>query len=149
MRTRHIAPLLFARRVTARRPRELEMVAIVRGTFDLVQGGPMTFVEGPPLLAQGMLHGDDEHVLPDGRRALRYGSDFADFKLNAEVLFRGACHPPDGPATHALAALHVGSWSMVLEVTGRRVFLGGPAGGLSKPHAFSSIPIDSVPITSP
>ena len=45
MRTRHIAPLLFARRVTARRPRELEMVAIVRGTFDLVQGGPMTFAE--------------------------------------------------------------------------------------------------------
>ncbi len=73
-----------------------------------------------------------------------YGGDFADFKLNAEVMLRGTCYAPgERPVTESPVKLSVGAWSKTLRVVGRRVWSDGFGGAaISEPIPFTKMPID-------
>jgi len=139
---RNTTPFFHAATVTARKPPQLEMMLVVRGTFKLVDGGVIEAIED---IEQGFLCGDlyeDEDEERSG--ALLYASDFADFKLNAEVLLIGSCHPPGGkPTVGCPVRLSVGDWSKSLMVHGNREWERG-VGGLKpgKAEPFESMPID-------
>ena len=67
-------------------------------------------------------------------------SDFAQFKLNAEVLFTGSCHPPAGKAvTECAVGIQLGKWSKNLRVSGDREWT---SSGMSKPKSFTSMSLD-------
>ena len=72
-----------------------------------------------------------------------YASDFADFKLHAEVLLAGTCHAPGGrPVAECPVRFSVGAWSKTLLVVGRRVWTEkvlGPA--ISDPQPFTTMPL--------
>ena len=72
-----------------------------------------------------------------------YPGDFADFKLNAEVMLRGTCHTPNqAPIPECPVRFAVGGWSKSLRVVGPRVFSGHVAGASSKgPVPFTRIPL--------
>src|SRR6185437_14255208 len=72
-----------------------------------------------------------------------YASDFADFKLNAEVLLSGACHTPGGrPLPECPVRFSVGAWSKSLLVVGRRVWTEKVIGAaISDPHPFTTMPL--------
>jgi len=110
------------------------MVLVVRGTFTLRPGGgvePLVDIE------QGFLTGD-RHAEGDEERkgALTAASDFADFKLNAEVMLFGACHAPGNrPVTGCPVRMTVGSWHKDLVVLGDRIDGSAPA-------PFTTMPLD-------
>jgi uncharacterized protein YjbI with pentapeptide repeats len=142
MLVKNLTPFFHGTKVTSRRPPQPEMTLVVRGTFRLVQGGVVEVIES---LEQGFLSGDvfaDDDVERAGE--LVHASDFADFKLNAEVLFRGSCHTPGGKArAECPVRLGLGSWKKDLVVRGDRRWKRGITGskpGEAKP--FRSMPID-------
>ncbi|MBI2901643.1 MAG: DUF2169 domain-containing protein [Planctomycetes bacterium] len=101
---------------------------IVKGTFDLKPGGPVS-----PAGKQLPLNGDDpapeEAPVPP-----RYPSDFAPFKPKADLLVVGhACAPK--PATELRVAFEVGTFRKELAAIGDRK---RPD---SKPEPFTKIPI--------
>jgi hypothetical protein len=66
------------------------LTIIVKGTFHLMGIGDAKFVdEGDKYLIEG-----DRHLEDDVNKSLEYSSDFAIFKPNADILFRGSCYPP-------------------------------------------------------
>jgi len=72
------------------------------------------------------------------------GGDFADFKLNAEVMLRGTCHTPGNKAVkECRIRFTVGAWSKILRIFGRRVWSDGfgrpPA--MSEPLLFTEMPL--------
>ncbi len=124
MRVQNLSPFLFGAKVTSRRPPRPEMVAIVRGTFQLVHGGAARVVEGlHPLLAQGALTSEVSRGGEDGGRggAAIYPDDFAAWKPRADVLLRRRLpHAGRRAAPRVRRALRGG---LVLEDPAR----GGPA----------------------
>src|SRR5262249_47947508 len=69
--------------------------------------------------------------------------DFADFKLNAEVLLKGTCYPPGGRAVRECPVLfRVGTWSKMLRVIGPRVWTEKILGSaISDPIPFTEMEI--------
>jgi uncharacterized protein YjbI with pentapeptide repeats len=141
MRIKSLSPLLLGATVTSTKPPRPELVTIVRGTFAIVPGGTVAELDGPPLIAQGPLEADTFREGDEERTGeLIYASDFADFKLNAEVLLTGSCHAPHGrPVTECLVRFAVGAWSKALRVIGDRQFT---ATGISDPQPFTTMPLD-------
>jgi uncharacterized protein YjbI with pentapeptide repeats len=140
MLTLNLTPFLFGTKLTSRRPPQPEMTLVVRGAFALRPGEPLT-----PLEDQGKLTGDVFHDDDDERAGeCLYASDFADFKLNAEVLLRGACHAPGGRAAASLPVrLSVGGWSKTLRVMGTRAWSDdGSGAAMSSPLPFTRVPLD-------
>jgi uncharacterized protein YjbI with pentapeptide repeats len=140
MLTKNLTPFLLGTIVTSRKPPQIEMALVVRGTFALRPGEAATVAEG--LMAQGHLTAEVFHEDDDERAGeCLYGGDFADYKLNAEVLLKGSCHAPGGrPVTECPVLFRVGAWSKALRVIGPRVFtekLIGPA--ISEPEPFTSM----------
>ena len=132
----------FATLVTSRRPPQVEMTVVVRGRFDPVPGGalrPRLGTDGAPFdpIAQGVLSGDTFMEDDDAAMgAALHPSDFAPFKLNAEVLVVGSCYAPGGkPVAECTVAVKVGDWSKGLKIVGRRT-------SASKPNPFTSMPLD-------
>src|SRR5262249_51162567 len=77
MRARNRPPFLFAATATSLRPPEPSATLVVKGSFRLRPGEPVTPLDG--LGAQGTLSGDVFAKDDDERRgALLYASDFAD-----------------------------------------------------------------------
>ncbi|WP_437854574.1 pentapeptide repeat-containing protein [Sorangium sp. So ce363] len=136
MQTRNLTPFPFGAKVCSRRPPQPEVVLVVRGRFSLRLGEPLAPLEGQ--LAQGALTaetfegGDGER---DGERT--YPGDFADWKPAADLLLRGACHPPPGePQREHPVGFAVGSWSKSLLVP-------APREGRQVPAPFGPIHPDS------
>lgn len=75
---------------------------IVKGTFDIVPGGPAR------PRAEAALPSGDEHEDGDPSKDLRYPSDFAIFKPRADVTLRGHAHAPGGSAAVMEAGLRFG-----------------------------------------
>ncbi len=86
-----------------------------------------------------MLREDDEERVGE----VLYPSDFADFKLCAEVMLRGTCHPPGGlPVTECPVRVSLGTWSKSLHVVGPRVWVDGAFGDIaSDPLPFTRMPL--------
>ena len=141
MLTKNLTPFPFATKLCSRRPPEPEMTVVVRAAFALSPGEPLCV---DPELDQGMLDGDRFAEGDDDRVGeCLWPSDFADFKLNAEVLVRGTCHVPRAePVAECPVKVQVGSWSKALRVVGPRAWSDGHAGAVgSKPLAFTRMPL--------
>jgi uncharacterized protein YjbI with pentapeptide repeats len=142
MLTRNLAPFIFGTKVSSRRPPRLEMTLVVRGAFHLRPNEPVTPIRAQ--LGQGMLtaetfrDGDDERA-----GECLYGGDFADFKLNAEVIVRAKCHAPGGkPTTECPVMVRVGSWQKILRIVGPRVWTEKLLGAsISDPEPFTTMDI--------
>jgi len=119
------------------------MAVCVRGVFRLAPNEPVVAIEDP--IAQGFMSGDtfaDDDV--DQLGPLTRHSDFADWKLNAEVLLKGACHPPGGPSDDCAVRFSVGDWSKTLRVRGPRAYKPGLLLGGKEGEAQ---PFDKMPLT--
>ncbi|HEY6460732.1 MAG TPA: DUF2169 domain-containing protein, partial [Polyangiaceae bacterium] len=132
-------PFLFGTKVTSRVPGKLEMMVAVRGAFRLAPGKPPEPIED---LTQVCLQGDVYAAADDDRVGpLTYPTDFADFKLKADVLLRGTCHVPGGePARVRMVKFAVGAWSKSVRVTGPRLWRDG-IDSYSDPAPFRSMPL--------
>ncbi|EYF08874.1 DUF2169 family type VI secretion system accessory protein [Chondromyces apiculatus] len=142
MLTKNLTPFLFGVKVTSRKPPQREMTMVVRGTFTLAHGAPMQAVEG---LDQGFLTGDVFRDDDDERLGeCLYPNDFADYKLNAEVLLLGTCHAPgQRQVVECPVRFAVGSWSKILRVVGPRVWSDNLSGAvMSEPLPFTRMPLD-------
>ncbi|APR84296.1 Pentapeptide repeat family protein [Minicystis rosea] len=142
MLTKNLTPFLLGTKVCSRRPPQPEMTIIVRGAFALRPGEALAVdekVEQGALSAETFLEEDE-----DRKGECVYPGDFADYKLNAEVLLKGTCHAPRGrPVTECLARVAVGAWSKSLRVVGPRAFSDRYAGALaSEPLPFTKMPLD-------
>jgi uncharacterized protein YjbI with pentapeptide repeats len=140
MRIKNLSPFLAGYKVTSRKPPRPEMTLVVRGTFVLAPGEPLRVPDGLYPMNQGSLTAevfrDDDAERIGGPI---YPGDFADFKLRAEVMLRGACHPPGGRAVKECPArLTVGKWSKTLYVVGPRAWAGE---AISEPLPFTSMPL--------
>lgn len=134
-------PFFHGTKLTSRRPRQLELMLVVRGSFRLVPGGVVEAIEG---IDQGFLTGetfaDDD---PERAGQALTADDFADFKLTGEVMLIGRCHPPKKPATSCPVRLGLGDWHKDLIVHGDRTWKRGATGHKpSEPEPFESMPID-------
>src|SRR6185437_14349401 len=86
-------------KVTSRRPPRPEVTIIVRAMYVLAPGEPLRLPEGQLPASQGSLRAEGYREDDEARiGGPVYPGDFADFKLRAEVMLRGACHPPGGRA---------------------------------------------------
>jgi uncharacterized protein YjbI with pentapeptide repeats len=141
MLVKNTTPFFAGTVVTARKPPTPEMVLVVRGTFRLVDGAPVEVVED---LEQGMLTGETFAEEDDGRLGqVLAPNDFADFKLNAEVMLVGQCHPPKAPVERCTVSLRLGDWSKDLVVYGDRDWGSWVAGGApAEPTPFDTMPLD-------
>ncbi|MBW2533532.1 MAG: DUF2169 domain-containing protein, partial [Deltaproteobacteria bacterium] len=137
MLTKNLTPFAFGTRVTSRRPPQPEMTLVVRGTFRLLADQPLQAVEDA--LERGNLTGD-LFADDDREQECIQASDFADFKLRADLLLAGSCYAPYGrEVTQCPVEWSVGDWSKALHVFGpRRWTMKGP----SKPEPFAEMPLD-------
>jgi uncharacterized protein YjbI with pentapeptide repeats len=135
MLTKNLTPFAFGTKVTSRRPPQPEMTIVVRATYALAADGTLTVIEDS--LEAGSLCGDT-FADDDRDNECIHASDFADFKLNAEVLFSGSCHAPNRSATECPVQIELGEWSKSLHVFGERQW---SATGPSKPKAFEVMPL--------
>ena len=144
MRVKNTTPFAFGVKSTSTSPPQPQMTVVVRGVFDIVDGGRCRIVEGLPLLAQGSLthdrcvDGDDDRI-----GELTYADDFADYKPRADVLLRGTCHTPDGePIRGCQVEVAVGDWSKRLIVYGARQWQRrGIRRVASAPKPFAAMPL--------
>ncbi|MEE8106473.1 MAG: DUF2169 domain-containing protein [Planctomycetota bacterium] len=97
------------------------LTVVVKGTFDLGDGESATTAEEQLFPTGDEPYPDDE----DYEGAPRYESDFAPFKPSTDVLLVGTCHPPE-PTTACTVGFRVGRLSRRLQVSGARVWEGGP-----------------------
>jgi uncharacterized protein YjbI with pentapeptide repeats len=140
VRVKNTTPFLVGRKVTSRRPPQPEMTLIVRAAFALRPKEPLT-----PLEDQGALNAEVFQPDDDERRGeCLYPGDFADFKLNAEVMLRGTCHVTGKRlVTECMVRFVVGAWSKALRVVGPRAWSDRLAGALpSEPLSFTRMSLD-------
>ncbi|MCK6587194.1 MAG: DUF2169 domain-containing protein [Polyangiaceae bacterium] len=84
------------------RPPADSLTIIVKGTFDIVQGAPAR--QRPEMdLPLGDLHFDD-----NPHRSVRYPSDYAIFKVKADVLLTGHAYAPGGSFAAAQVSFQLG-----------------------------------------
>ncbi len=142
MLTKNLTPFLIGTKLTARRPPQPEMMLVVRATYAIDSAGALAIVDKAVdqrfLSSETFAPGDEEQ-----KGACLFPSDFADFKLNAEVFFKGHCHAAGGiPMTECLVRFAVGAWSKTLRVVGRRAWSDSRIGAIaSVPLAFTSLPL--------
>ena len=140
MITKNSTPLLFGTKACSRRPPKPEMTLIAKGIFTLRPGEPPAFLEDHRASLTGEKVRDDD----DERRGeCVYPGDFADFKLNAEVMLKGTCYTPGGrPLRECGVRFTVGAWSKVLRVVGPRVWTDAVMGSpTSDPSPFTRMPL--------
>ena len=92
------------------------LTLIVKGTFDLKHGEPATVAVEQPYPT------GDEYYPGDGDlKSIRYDSDFAYYKPNADSLLVGKCYTPGGrPQQSCRVTFQVGSIQSSLAVFGAR-----------------------------
>lgn len=135
MRLLRDTPFEVAHFVWALRPPRRTLVVVVKATFDLVPGGAAR-ISGAQLAPCGDLFWDD-----DPEAGVRYASDFALVKAEAECFAMGSCHPPSPPVTSSVVGFSVGALSKTLRVMGDRFFQGTLSKRPSEPRPFESMPL--------
>lgn len=139
---KNLTSLQYGRKLTSRQPPQAQMTVVLRATYRLVPGEPLTEIED--VLEAGFLTSDvvAEDDL-DRVGMITYPSDFADWKPNAEVMLRGTAYPPGGPDTFTAVGFKVGAWSKQLVVSGPRAWKPGLLFGASYsvPLKFRSVPL--------
>jgi uncharacterized protein YjbI with pentapeptide repeats len=107
--------LRFAPIVSLDAPGKYVMTMVVKGTFRLVPRGP---VELSSTQAQATC---DQRYEENEACSLRYESDFAPHKPNADLMLIGSCHTPKAqPLRMCEVTYSVGKWSKSLKVHGDR-----------------------------
>jgi len=92
------------------------LTLIVKGTFDLNHEAPVTISE-----EQLYPTGDELYPGDESQGSVRYESDFAYFKPNADLLLVGKCHTPQGiPLKSCAGTFQVGGRQSTLAVIGNR-----------------------------
>lgn len=140
MLTKNLTPFLIGTKLTSRHPPQPEMMLVVRASYAIDSSGNLTVIEKAVdqrfLSSEAFAPGDD-----DQKGGCLFPSDFADFKLNAEVFFKGHCHAAGGvPLTECLVRFAVGTWSKTLRVVGRRAWSDHRIGAVaSAPLPFTTI----------
>lgn len=105
------------------RPPAFSVTFVVKGSFDLVPGGPARLADEQLLPTGDEPYGSEDD--PDG--SLRYASDFAHFKPRADLLVVGSCHAPaNEPVREARASFSLGPCSKSLVVVSPEPFLSQP-----------------------
>lgn len=144
MRVKNDTPFRFAARPTSLEPPQVVASCVLRGAFKLAPGVLAPLVDDLGL-AQGNLRGetfaeDDE----DRAGQAVYPGDFADWKLESEVMFVGSAYAPGGrPVTELPVKLALGATSKTLVVHGPRVFVKSVLGdSASDPSAFTRQRLD-------
>ncbi len=129
--------LLFGPKVTSRHPPRPEVTLVVRGAFTLAPEAPLALADDQGSLRADVFQPDDD----DRAGACLYPSDFADFKLNAEVMLEGTCHAPGKKrVTECPVRFSVGAWSKTLMVLGPRAWSDRRAGAvMSEPLGFEKL----------
>ncbi len=139
---KNLTPFFWGPKVTSRYPPQVEMAVCVRGVFRLEPGAPLEAIEEE--MEQGFMSGDvfdPDDIAQLG--ALRYSSDFADWKPNLDLLLKGSAYPPGGPDIACAVRFAVGEWSKTLRVVGPRTFRPGLlfGGRATDPEPFSRMPL--------
>ncbi len=168
IRLKNLTPFAFGYRICSRKPPQPELTAVVRAKLQLIPGEPLlpfkaqltkldledeivpqetrdVLDEVGQVMGQGPLKADvfdEDDITQLG--PLRYASDLVAFKLNAEVLVLGSCHPPRGRAVRECdVSVEVGKWSKQLRVFGDRNWIDRFAGGkATDPAPFQQMPLD-------
>ncbi|RLB64017.1 MAG: hypothetical protein DRI90_05620 [Deltaproteobacteria bacterium] len=136
MLTKNLSPYAFGTKVCSRHPPEPEMTVVARGTYEIGADGTLTVVDDS--LEREPVTGDLFYE-DDRDNECIHASDFADFKLSAEVLLTGSCYAPDGRAvTDCPVEVTLGDWSKALHIFGDRRWT---ATGVSKPEPFEQMVI--------
>ncbi len=144
MKIKNLTPFPFGTKVTSRRPRQPEMTLVLRATYVLAPGAPLSLPGGGKLKAQGSMSADTYREEDEARAGeCLYPGDFADWKPRAEVMLRGSCHTPFGkPMTECPVRFEVGRWSKILRVVGRRFWSDDlPSAAMSEPAPFTTMPL--------
>ncbi len=140
MKVKNTTPFVFGSKVTSRRPPQPEMTLVLRAGWKLRPGQPLAPLEDQGSLTAEIFHPDDD----ERRGECLYPGDFADFKLNAEVMLRGACQPAGKkPVTESMVRFSVGGWSKILRVVGPRAWSDRLQGAVpSDPLPFTTMRLD-------
>ncbi len=136
MRILRDTPFTFGYVVHALEPPRRSVVVVVKGTFVPGVGGAwVPCPEDDQAGCTGEVFWDD-----DDAQSLRYDTDFALFKRQAEVLLAGTAHAPGGaPTTSVVVSFRFGGVQRALAVFGERTWTA--LGGLSTPKPFTSLPL--------
>ncbi|MEM6787272.1 MAG: DUF2169 domain-containing protein [Myxococcota bacterium] len=141
MRVLNLSPFTVAMKASARRPPQADLTIIAVGTYRVDDSDAgMRVVEDVTAVCypSGDRFEDDDRA-----RECVHPSDFADFKLNGEVVVTGSCHPPGGePVRHCPVQIRFGAHTKSLRVVKDRTWIRGP-GGLrpSAPDLFTKMPL--------
>jgi uncharacterized protein YjbI with pentapeptide repeats len=116
------------------------LTVMIKGTFRLQPNGIPTLVEaGEALLVDG-----DRHIGDDTQKSLEYATDFAFYKPQTDLLFKGSCYVPDGK-TEELCKVSFGikGEQQILYVFGDRQWQNSMFGGKEpgKTTPFSQMPL--------
>lgn len=134
------APLSAAALAWQIDPPEDSRTVVVKGTFDVVQGGRATLRDLPDSLC------GDVHEGAGAASELVYPSDFALFKPGADVTVRANAEPAGGPATSTTVQLSLGRGTRKLHrvaaVFGDRTWSGAKVEP-SAPARFRRIPLSA------
>jgi hypothetical protein len=118
---------------------ERSITVVVKGTFDVREGQPVSLAE----LQLPLSCTDATGARRNG--ATRYKSDFVPFKPRADALCVGNAYPGGAkPATHCVVAFGVGGWLKQILVTGDRTWkVGVTRLGTTPtdPEPFRAIPV--------
>ena len=123
MKLKNLTPFPFGTKVTSRRPPRPEMTLVLRATYLLAPGKPLTLPEGPTLVAQGPM---TRRHLPRRRRRARRRVPLPRRLRRLEAARRGDAprhlpHPRrQAPRPSARSASRSARWSKILRVVGRR-----------------------------
>lgn len=136
MRIVRDTPFAFGYVVHALKPPQRSVVIVVKGTFAPGASGAW---EPAPEDAQvgctGETYWDD-----DDAQSLRYDTDFALHKRNAEVLLAGTARAPGGaPTTSMVVTFRFGRVQRALAVFGERAWTS--LGGLGPARPFTELPL--------
>lgn len=112
---------------------------LVKGTFNLHNGGPATIADEQETSQGDVFYPDDE----DMTGSLMYEADNAYFKPRADLLLSGHCHAPGGtPVPGCRVTFSVGTCSKSLYVFGDRYWKGPPGMRvISDPEPFTQMRI--------
>jgi uncharacterized protein YjbI with pentapeptide repeats len=120
------------------KPPTPSVTIIVKGTFELVPDGPAKLCD------ESELPTGDVHVDDDLGRSIRYASDFAVFKPEADVTVIGTAHAPGGRSTAMEAGFRLGEGPKALTrrvaVLGDRQWVGFPS-SMGAPAPFDTMPL--------
>lgn len=124
-------------RVWSIEPPKPSMMVAVKATFDLIHGGLAALATEQEPLTEGLYHDDDP------AETVRYASDYAFVKPQAELLLMGHAHAPGGrPVERLEAEVSVGELTKRFVVFGDRFWrlIDGDIAA-TPPQPFDAIPL--------